>query len=534
MIIVSLATIPCRKEILKQNLNFVLKQTLKYDKLVINLDNNLSFNDYRFYDELAKEDARIEINKSCEAKWKSANKLIPVLKKYPDAVIITIDDDMSYLKTALEDLYNAWQKNKECIISHEVNPVIWKEGKLCYENILDLKLNQIQCGKYLTNCCLFPPHVFDSTDVFNYDLMQKLTGGTHDELWFWENTFLKGVKCIGLDKTMSLTMDSKYKHNNDDYQLTNINNNKDKIKDYNDKFNDFYKEKIKKTIENSYIEFNITNDNYMTHYLGLDVIKELYNGFKLIFNFHHDINDSKTECFMTKMKIKNISGLCKKLLYNVYEDKMTLYKHPFELIRLGRNSDGGYIVPKELIKDELISCGINDEVSFESDYIKHNENAKIYSYDGSINEFPIENHKNIIWEKLNIDKNDSKNTISLNTIFEKFNLIDKKSVMLKIDIEGAEYNSFKDFKYMNCISCLVIEIHNILKDQVKFEELMSYINKTHTLIHKHDNNCGGYFKYCNITYANCYELTFVNNNFIDKKEVNYIKLPIKNLDFVNG
>ena len=44
------------------------------------------------------------------------------------------------------------------------------------------------------------------------------------------------------------------------------------------------------------------------------------------------------------------------------------------LIRLGRNSDGGYVVNSEIIKktNTLISFGMGSDWSFELDYIKKN------------------------------------------------------------------------------------------------------------------------------------------------------------------
>ena len=76
----------------------------------------------------------------------------------------------------------------------------------------------------------------------------------------------------------------------------------------------------------------------------------------------------------------------------MFTELFQLYKRPFTLVRLGRNSDGGYVVPKELfVNDNLISCGIANEISFEEDYLKMNPDAKVFAYDGTINTFPLSN-----------------------------------------------------------------------------------------------------------------------------------------------
>ena len=96
MIIVSITTIPKRLNYLDRVLPILLNQTLKYDKLVINLDNNLTSEEYKAYDKLAERDPRIELYKDCDPKWRSANKLLPTIQRYPDAVVITMDDDLEY------------------------------------------------------------------------------------------------------------------------------------------------------------------------------------------------------------------------------------------------------------------------------------------------------------------------------------------------------------------------------------------------------------------------------------------------------
>lgn len=218
----------------------------------------------------------------------------------------------------------------------------------------------------------------------------------------------------------------------------------------------------------------------------------------------------------------------------MYNELLCLYKHPFTLTRLGRNADGGYVVPKELFatNSALISCGISNEISFEEAYLKMNPYARIYAYDGTIDAFPSNNKLNFAWEKLNIASTDTATTISLNTIFEKYKLT---NVCMKMDIEGAEYDAFSAItqdKLVN-IDCLVLEVHDIQYRTAEFTKLMTKLSNFMILIHRHDNNCNTYFNAENTTFANVYELTFVNRRFVLTLEKNYITLPLPNLDFNN-
>ena len=156
-----------------------------------------------------------------------------------------------------------------------------------------------------------------------------------------------------------------------------------------------------------------------------------------------------------------------------YKELLQLYQHPFNLVRLGRKGDGGYIVPKELINDNLLSCGICNDISFEEDYIKHISNPNVHCFDGTISVFPSESNT-YNWHKLNIGSSDNEKEISLNSIFEKY-YSDKEDVFVKMDIEEGEYPSFSTISDENLkkISCLVLEVHWIDRKYKEFETLMS-------------------------------------------------------------
>ena len=54
-------------------------------------------------------------------------------------------------------------------------------------------------------------------------------------------------------------------------------------------------------------------------------------------------------------------------------------KHTYDLIRLGQDNDGGYIVEKQSTKKSknLVSFGLADDWSFEKDFKKFNPSATI-------------------------------------------------------------------------------------------------------------------------------------------------------------
>ena len=73
-------------------------------------------------------------------------------------------------------------------------------------------------------------------------------------------------------------------------------------------------------------------------------------------------------------------------------DKSFNFLRPYEvddLIRLGRNEDGGYIVSESVIKSSnyLLSFGMSSDWSFEEDFLKLNKNNKVEIYDHTVDLF---------------------------------------------------------------------------------------------------------------------------------------------------
>ena len=280
-VVISMATMPCRKERISENIESILNQTYHFDILLINVDDNLNDDEYQWYNDFAKQDERIIINKS-EAKWRSCNKLLPALNMYPDDLIISIDDDIYYPKDVIKELIEQHKKTPEYIIAHEVQPILINDNKISYFNGLDVKLKQVEWGKYMSNCALYPPHSFDGTDLFNYDKMMYYTNGVHDELWFWFNSTLNKIKVIGLNFIRTFATDIKTPWKEGEFRLADFNNDKTVLDSYMIKINESYGKDLLEIILNDKPVFVLNKDNVALFCHELDIIKKIYNyGFKL-------------------------------------------------------------------------------------------------------------------------------------------------------------------------------------------------------------------------------------------------------------
>jgi hypothetical protein len=258
--------------------------------------------------------------------------------------------------------------------------------------------------------------------------------------------------------------------------------------------------------------------------------------------------------------------------------------HPVQtgnLIRLGRDWDGGYVIAKEQAQktEVLLSFGINDDWSFEIDFEKQ-KHIKMLAFDYSVSlrgvlektrehigyalggllilkrswiisacrniKSMLKNVKEIkkyfarkqdryfIPKYLNV-YNDAKN-ITLDSIFETLAGIKNLSVFIKMDIEGAEYAILPRLSpYFDKINGIAIEFHDLHKKNSldAFNKATALLLDHFEIIHIHGNTVGG--TVLNTLLPAALELTFMHKEMLPKNPAkSTAKYPINGLDFPNG
>jgi len=232
------------------------------------------------------------------------------------------------------------------------------------------------------------------------------------------------------------------------------------------------------------------------------------------------------------------------------------------LIRIGRESDGGYVIDKRVIykTKTIITCGLEAEWSFEKEFQKFNNNCKIIAFDHTVtNKFWIKRFfKDFLYllllRKIKINQIldvfkffeyliffGNKNKHYLKKIDPKRKDKDKyisiteaignnKNVLLKIDIEGDEYNVLSEVnKNSEKLNLAIIEFHNLQKN---FKKIKSFIKKTKLKnIHISANN---YDAVDNKGIPQTIEMTLINPKKFKIKNIKVKRnYPIKGLDFKN-
>ena len=227
------------------------------------------------------------------------------------------------------------------------------------------------------------------------------------------------------------------------------------------------------------------------------------------------------------------------------------------LARRGSTNDGGYLLPADISAQFLISLGLGDDWKFELDLIKHKQVSKFIVFDHSVTllnllriltnkkrKFKAFIYRAIVLiryfrdftflRKPHVKKKITKygsiensREIDLKEIFKEFVVDPKSTIILKIDIEGSEFDIIEQvLEFSSQTLILIIEFHEILKQKDKFKTSLELLKLKFSLIHTHVNNYGEIDEF---SIPNVCEFTFINHS-IYRENGKVSRLPRIGLD----
>lgn len=202
MLIVSLTSYPPRFSTLHLTLKSLLMQTIKPDTIILWIA-------YEDRDLIPKQlfnlcKYGLEI-RYCD-NLRSYKKIIPTLKLYPKAFIVTADDDLYYWKTWLSELVKEYVVNKHEVVCQRAHFILHQDGKPKPYCEWDNETRKQSPSKYIFPTSgggvLYPPDVFYK-DVTNeaYFITMCPTG---DDIWLYFMALLNGAifRKIGKNRRM--------------------------------------------------------------------------------------------------------------------------------------------------------------------------------------------------------------------------------------------------------------------------------------------------------------------------------------------
>ena len=178
----------------------IAQQTIKPNRLILWLDE----------DEFTLETIPLILHKQIKRgleirfcpNYRSYKKLIPTLKLFPEANIITIDDDILYPDDMVEGLVREHSAHPNCIIGHRIHKItLDSDKKVVPYSKWTHEIESTQAS--MLNIAIgvggvFYPKGSLNKECFNVDVFSKLAPNA-DDVWFKAMTTLNGFKAKKVD-----------------------------------------------------------------------------------------------------------------------------------------------------------------------------------------------------------------------------------------------------------------------------------------------------------------------------------------------
>ncbi len=179
----------------------ILSGSVLPDKVVLYLTFS-QFGDEGIPDDLTKlaDNNPIFEIRNYDSEIRSYRKLIPALEDFPDAVIVTVDDDVAYHPDMLADLLRLHERFPCAVLAHRAKRIspekpYRKWRKYRWYDFLFKRIHRgygnIQTG---VGGVLYPPGCLKS-DMLDEKLFRAIAP-TMDDIWFWAAAVANGTEII--------------------------------------------------------------------------------------------------------------------------------------------------------------------------------------------------------------------------------------------------------------------------------------------------------------------------------------------------
>jgi hypothetical protein len=154
------------------------------------------------------------INRGVEITWVQNNtfavkKLVPVIEKYPDFAIVTLDDDILYHHLLLEGLIEKSLEQENTIVGY-VGKALVKNGEELHMYSREKEsasLNTSFHQVYLIGWggIYYPPNSLHKK-VLSIDKIRKIVPGRGSDIWFWAAAIANDTNqvCLGIPNNYNL------------------------------------------------------------------------------------------------------------------------------------------------------------------------------------------------------------------------------------------------------------------------------------------------------------------------------------------
>lgn len=195
-VVVSLTTYGDRIHDVHLAIESIMQQTMLPNRIVLWLAED------EFKGKTLPVALRMQLERGLEIAYcedlRSYKKLIPSLRRFPEACIVTVDDDIAYSPDFIEKMVRAHKEHPSDICASRIHRIVldatgkpapYLEWQLCVEKCP--KENNLA---FFTGCggILYPPGSLPE-EVFNQDVFMGICSSA-DDVWFSAMRLLNGIK----------------------------------------------------------------------------------------------------------------------------------------------------------------------------------------------------------------------------------------------------------------------------------------------------------------------------------------------------
>lgn len=185
-------------------------------------------------------------------------------------------------------------------------------------------------------------------------------------------------------------------------------------------------------------------------------------------------------------------------------------------VRLGEAADGGYVCIDDFSGyDTAFSFGIHDGISWDRDAA--DLGLTIHQFDHTVTD-PAPDDRRMVFEAKQIARTSGSHTQSLGDLIRRYDKgRDRPNIILKMDIEGAEWDVFDatSGEALSRLGWIVCELHyfqGLVEREHRdlIDRALQKLSRRFAAVHVHSNVWGGYSNIANTVIPNVIEVTFAN------------------------
>ncbi|MHA6262225.1 FkbM family methyltransferase [Arenibacterium sp. CAU 1754] len=226
--------------------------------------------------------------------------------------------------------------------------------------------------------------------------------------------------------------------------------------------------------------------------------------------------------------LKNISyGFDWRVVKSMTSEKMSCLaqslapkKTGVDLIRIGGQADGGYIIPDDL--DGILGCfspGVGSTATFEKEMLARG--IPCYLADASVDKAPIED-ENLVFDPVFIGPKTQGNFITLEDWVQKY-APPEGDLVLQMDIEGAEYDilTHAPRETLSRFRVLTVEFHRFhlclnARHYKRIADALHRLSDLFVPVHVHANNARPFVRYGDYVVPRTIEISYLRRDRITK------------------